>query len=175
MRIEEREVSTMKHRHVFSAASLTTVQAALQAARTAGVPDADLSLIARSDIELQSIPDDRLDGTTDTVPAAIRGAVGGGAVGLLAGVVAAVVPLLGITVAGAALIVALGAAVGTWTAALVGSLAPNEVRRTFEEEIASGHILLIIDAEQEALAAASQAAIAAGVRMLPFEGVSAAA
>jgi uncharacterized membrane protein len=163
----------MKHRHVFSAPNLSTAHAALQAARAAGVPDPDLSLIARSDIELQSIPDDRLDGTTDTVPAALRGAVGGGAVGLLAGVLAAVVPPLGITVAGAALIAALGAAVGTWTAALIGSSVPSEVRRTFEEEIAAGRILLVIDAERDALAAASQAAVAAGARMLPFEGVSA--
>lgn len=83
-------------------------------------------------------------------------------------------PPLGITVASAALIAALGAAVGTWTAALIGSSVPNEVRRTFEEEIAAGRILLIIDAEQGALASGSQAAVAVGARMLPFESVSAA-
>src|SRR5215213_964805 len=80
--------SAMKLRHVYSAPDLATATRALQAARSAGIDNDDLSLIARSDIELDAIPDERKDVKTDTLPAAARGALGGGAAGLLAGLVA---------------------------------------------------------------------------------------
>ena len=50
----------MKIRHVYSTPNLTTAKAALAAARGEGISDADLLLVARSDIELECIPDDRL-------------------------------------------------------------------------------------------------------------------
>ena len=82
----------MKTRHVFSTPNLETAQAALAAAREAGVEDNDLLLVARSDIELESIPDNRQEADTDLMPAALRGAGYGGATGLLAGLVAFAIP-----------------------------------------------------------------------------------
>lgn len=162
----------MKHRAVFSAPDLSTAQTALAAARAHGIADEDLSLIARRDIELEAIPDDKIDASTDFVPAAIRGAVGGGGVGLIAGLVAVTIPPLGVTLAGAALLTAIGAMVGTWSSALMGSAIPNETRRVFEDEIDSGRILVVVDAEQETLSAVAPAIERSGVKPLPFEGLS---
>ena len=163
----------MQTRHVFSVPDLSTAQDAVRVAREAGLGTDNISLIARQDIELDSIPDRYKDASTDFMPAALRGAATGGAAGLLAGLVAVVFPPLGVTLAGAALLTAGGAAVGTWVFALVGSTVQDPVRRKFEEEIDSGRILVVLDAEDEQLVAAETALRALGATPLPYEGTTA--
>jgi len=163
----------MKTRRVYSTPDVASAQRALQAARGAGVGNDDLSLIARSDIELESIPDERKEAKTDFLPAVARGAAGGGAAGLLAGLVAVAIPPLGITLAGVGVMAVAGALVGSWSSALVGATVPDPVRRRFEEEIESGRILLVIDAEEPVLAPADTAIRATGAALLPYEAASA--
>lgn len=163
----------MKHRHVFSAPDVATARDAMAAARGVGVSDDDLSLAARADIELDSIPDHSKEAPTDFKHAAVRGAAAGGATGLLAGLAAVAFPPLGITLAGAALMAVGGAAVGTWVAALVGSTVEDPVRRRFEEEIEAGRVLLIVDADEEAWPAVAAAISGSGATELPFDGASA--
>ncbi|MBN6151321.1 hypothetical protein JR065_13310 [Xanthomonas sp. AmX2] len=164
----------MKLRRVYSTPDVATATRVLQAARSAGVDNDDLSLIARGDIELQAIPDDRKDAKTDFVPAAARGALGGGAAGLLAGLVAIAVPPLGITLAGAGVMTLAGALVGTWSSALVGATVADPVRRTFEEEIEAGRILVVIEGETAQLERADPAMVSAGATALPYEAAAAA-
>ena len=99
----------MKLRHVFSTPDLPTAQRALEAARDGGVLDDDILLVARSDIEIESIPDERKEADTDLMPAAARGAGYGAGAGLLAGLVAVAIPPLGVTMAGAAAATVAGA------------------------------------------------------------------
>jgi hypothetical protein len=162
----------MKTRHVFATTGVPAAHAAMGAAREHGIEDHDLSLIARSDIELENIPDERKQVTMDFVPAALRGTVTGGAAGLLAGLVALAIPPLGVTLAGAGAIGLLGAMVGTWSSALVGASIPDEVRRTFEREIEEGRILLVIDGEERLLPEAEAAILATGARALPYEATT---
>ncbi len=159
----------MKTRHVFSTPDLITAQAAMTAARGAGVDDNDLLLVARSDIELESIPDDRKEADTDMLPAALRGVGYGGATGLLAGLTAFAIPPLGVTLAGAAAIGVLGAMVGCWASALVGASLPDPIRRKFDAEIQAGKILVVVDGSKELLSAAEPAIVRAGAMVLPFE------
>lgn len=163
----------MKKRRVYRTTDVTTAQRGLQAARAGGIADDDLSLIARSDIELENIPEHRKEASTDFKPAALKGAVGGGAAGLLAGLVAVAVPPLGLTLAGAGVTALAGAAVGGWASALVGSSVPDPVRRAFEEEIAAGRILLVVDGDDAALDRVEPAITDAGAQPLPFEQPSA--
>lgn len=164
----------MKTRHVFVVPDIAHARTALRAAREAGVPDDNLSLIARSDIELKAIHDRRKDATSDFMPAALRGAVIGGAAGLLAGLATLAFPGLGVTWVGVALMLVGGAAVGTWASALVGSSVEDPVRRRFEQEIRAGKILLVIDAENDArLPIAEAAVLATGAAVLPYETPSA--
>lgn len=163
----------MKTRHVFSTPDLDTAQAAMAAARAAGVGDHGLLLVARSDIELESIPAERQEADTDMLPAAMRGIGYGGATGLLAGLVAFAVPPLGITLAGAAAIGVVGAMVGCWASALVGASLPDPIRRKFDGEIRAGNILLVVDAEAGVAAAAERAVVAAGASPLPYEAATA--
>jgi hypothetical protein len=159
----------MKMRHVYSAPDLSVAHAAMDAARQAGIADGDISLIARSDIELEAIPDDRKVVEGDFYPAAVRGVTGGAAVGLLAGLVAVAVPPLGLTLAGVAATTLTGAAIGGWATALAGSVVPDPVRRAFEGEIEEGNILVVLDAEKETLDRAVPLITESGARSLPFE------
>ncbi len=162
----------MRQRRVFSVNDVAAAETAVATARACGAADEDVSLIARSDIELRQIPDDRINVESDLMPAAMRGAAGGGAMGLLAGIAAISVPPIGITVAGVALLTLAGAAVGTWSSALVGSSVPNPIRRHFEAEIESGRVLVVVDAEEEALPRIEAMLTAGGARLLPFEATS---
>ncbi|MCX7514271.1 hypothetical protein [Frateuria sp. STR12] len=158
----------MKTRCVFSTTDLAAARAAMAAARQAGIPDDDISLIAREDIELQHIPDHLMVGRTDFYPAAARGAACGGGTGVLLGLIAVAVPPLGVTLAGATAIALAGAAVGCWTGALVGTDVPDAVHRKFKGDIEAGRILVVIDATRERLAAACPSLLATGARHLPL-------
>ncbi|SDQ61460.1 hypothetical protein [Pseudoxanthomonas sp. CF125] len=163
----------MQTRHVFSVPDLAAAQDALRVAREAGLTDDNLSLIARADIELDSIPDLLKDAATDFMPAALRGAGTGAAVGLVAGLVAMAFPLLGVSAAGVALLTIGGAAIGTWVSALLGSTVDDPVRRKFEQEIKAGRILVVLDAEDPQLPAAEAALLGIGAARLPYEGTTA--
>jgi hypothetical protein len=163
----------MQTRHVFSVPDLSAAEEALRVARQAGLTNENLSLIARSDIELDSIRDSHKDAATDFMPAALRGAATGGAVGLMAGLAAVAFPPLGVTLAGAALLTVGGAAVGTWVSALVGSTVEDPVRRKFEQEIKAGRVLVVLDAEDPQLPAAEAALLRIGAVRLPYEGTTA--
>jgi hypothetical protein len=159
----------MKTRHVFATRDLATAHAAIQAALDQGIPHDDVSLIAKGEIEMDAVPDALKESETDFKQGALRGAVGGGAAGLVAGLVGVAFPPLGLTLAGAGALALAGAAVGTWSAALVGSSVPDPVRRTFEEEIEGGSVLVVIDAEPSLLERADAAVLATGARALPYE------
>jgi len=158
----------MKTRCVFSTPDLATARAAMAAARQGGIPDDDISLIAREDIELQQIPDHLMTGRTDFYPAAARGVACGGGSGVLLGLIAMVVPPLGVTLAGATAIALAGAAVGCWTGALIGTDVPDSVHRKFKREIDDGRILVVLDASKERLTAACPAVLASGAQHLPL-------
>lgn len=163
----------MHVRHVFSTPDLPTAQAVLDAARAGGLTDHCLSVVARSDIEMESVHADLQEAETDFIPAALRGAGYGGAVGLLAGLVAVAVTPIGITLAGAAAVAAGGALLGSWTSSIVGGALPDPVRAKFDDEIKAGRILVLIDASREKLADIEPAMLAAGATPLPFESTTA--
>jgi len=159
----------MKNRHVFSTPNVESAKTVMQAARAAGIPEDDISLIARADIELEATPEQHKEAGSDFYPAALRGVVGGGAIGLLAGLVAVAIPPVGITVAGVAGLTIAGALTGGWSGALTGASVPDPVRRKFEDEIEAGRILVVLDGDNEVLARAEPALTRAGGTMLPFD------
>lgn len=160
----------MTHKRVYSATTGEQVVRAVDLARASGLDENEISLIARSDIELEAIPDSFKSAETDLVPAAARGAGYGAVAGTLAGLAAAVFPPLGLTVAGAMLGGgAAGALVGSWASALVGASLPDPVRRQFESEIEAGRILVVIDADDEHQAMLAPQFADAGLKRLEYE------
>lgn len=163
----------MKMRHVFVTRDVLQARDALVALREQGVGVDDVSLVARSDIELDRIPDDLKEADTDFLPAAMRGMGVGGAAGLLAGLAAVVFTPVGITLAGAAAVGALGALVGGWSSALMGSALPDPVRQQFDDEISAGRILVLVDAEPDVQPRLQPALEAVGARRLDYEAPAA--
>ncbi|GAB3309631.1 hypothetical protein [Luteimonas notoginsengisoli] len=163
----------MKTRHVFVTDTVADAIAAVAAARRSGIGENDISLIADSAIEMQEVPDELRNAESDFMPAAARGAMAGGSVGLLGGLVGVVVPPIGLTIVGVAATTLIGAAVGSWVTSLIGSMVPDEVHRRFESEIRAGRILLVVDETPEAMAAAEAALREAGAEQLPYEATSA--
>lgn len=163
----------MKTRHVFVADSLPVATAAIAAARRAGIGEHDISLVADSSIEMEDIPADLRNAENDFMPAAARGAIAGGSAGLLGGVVGVVVPPVGLTIAGVAMTTLIGAAVGSWVTALIGSMVPDEVHRRFDAQIRAGRILIVVDETPQVMAAAEAALREAGAEQLPYEAASA--
>ncbi|MFC3551384.1 hypothetical protein ACFOLC_10220 [Lysobacter cavernae] len=163
----------MKLRHVFSTPDLDAAQAVMNTARNAGIRDDDILLVARSDIELDAIPNERKEADTDLLPAALRGAAYGGGAGLLAGLAAVVLTPIGLTLAGAAAAAVAGALVGSWASALVGSSLPDPIRRKFDAEIQAGRILVVLDGSKELLTQIEPSLVQAGATPLPYEATKA--
>lgn len=163
----------MKTRHVYSTPDVAAAELAVQALRHAGIPEEGISLIARHDIEVKQIDDDRIERRSDFAQGAIKGVVGGTGSGLLVGLIAMVVPPLGLTLAGVGALTLAGAAVGTWTGMLAGSSVPGSVRQKFEDEITAGRVLLVVDGDDEQLAAAEAALRPLDATQLPFDTLTA--
>jgi len=164
----------MKIRHVFSTRDVAQARSAVAALREQGILVDDISLVARSDIELERVPDVLKEADSDFLPAAMRGIGLGGATGLLAGLAAVVFTPVGITLAGAAPVGALGALVGGWSSALMGSALPDPVRQQFDDEISAGRILVLVDGDEATQSRVSDALAALGVQRLDYEAPTAA-
>lgn len=163
----------MKTKHIYLAHDIASATAAVCRARGLGVDEHDIALIARADIEMEELPERYRNASTDFAPAAVKGALAGGTAGLVAGLIAVAIPGLGVTLAGAAAIAAVGAAAGTWSSGLMGSALPDPVRRRFEDEIAAGRILVAIDATEAEHPRIAAAMAETGLARLPFEESSA--
>lgn len=159
----------MKTRHVYSTRDLDMARAAMQAARESGVTEDGLTLVARSDIELDAIPNDHKLADSDSTPAAIKGVVAGGATGLLLGLAAVVLTPVGLTLAGAGIAALAGAGIGGMASTIVGSALPDPIRQKFDDEIKAGRILVVIDADDATQAAVDEALQRTGATRLPFE------
>lgn len=158
----------MKTRRVFSAPDIDTAEEALNAAIRAGIRPDHTALVGQSAIEMALVPDLQKEASpTDFVPAALRGIAGGGAIGLLGGLLGMAVPAVAIPVTGVVLTTLVGATVGGWSAALAGSAVPSDIRRDYEKEIEAGRLLVVIDEEDETvLERASEAVAATGTERL---------
>jgi hypothetical protein len=168
-RVSSRWKAAMMKRHVFATTSLPIAEAVVCTAREHGVGEGCICLEARSDVERAWINDERKNVSMDFIPAAWHGTLGGAAAGFLIGLIALMVPHLGVTFAVVMVTTMVGALMGTFASALVGSTIPDEVRRKFRRELEAGQILVVIDAEPEAFAALESDIARAGGRRLSFE------
>jgi len=163
----------MKTRHVFMIDTVPAATAAVAAARSAGIEDGDITLVANQDIEMGAIPNELRNAHSDFIPAALRGSMTGAAMGLIGGLIGMMIPATGLTLIGVALTTLLGATIGTWVSAMVGSSVPDAVHRRFASEIESGRILIVIDETDKVMAAAEAALLDAGASRLSYESFSA--
>ena len=125
----------MKTRHVYAVRDRPQLEAALRGVRACGVADDDLAIVARHDIELAVDPDALHDEQ-------------GRLTGLIAGLNAVAVPVLGISIA--------------------GEDAEQDVRDQFAQRIERGEILLVVEAAPEMRNAVNGVLVAEGAEELPL-------
>ena len=106
-----------------------------------------IHVIAGKGIPLEALPQAGLAQSSDVLPALARGTAAGAVTGMLAGLVALAFPPVGLTIAGGAVvaITLAGAGFGAWMATMVGVDLPNTRLKRFEEAIARGELLMMVD------------------------------
>jgi hypothetical protein len=114
----------------------------------ARIEERHIHVLAREGTPLEDLPEAKLAQSSDLIPSLERGAAAGGLTGLLAGVVAVTFPPAGLVLGGGALlgIALFGAGFGAWMSSMVGVGIPNSRLAQFQDAIARGELLLMIDA-----------------------------
>lgn len=115
-----------------------------------GVDERHIYAIARSSTLLEDLPDGGAE-DNDFIPAFKRGIAMGGATGMFAGLLAITFPPTGIIVGGGAVLLlsAMGASMGGLLTGMAGASFPNSRLRAFEQDIAEGKILIMVDVADE--------------------------
>jgi hypothetical protein len=108
-------------------------------------------VVARDGTPMGELPEADLLHSSNLLKSAGRGGITGGAVGLLAGLLAMTIPPAGIIIGGGAVagITIAGSGFGAWTASMIGISGPNSQVEAFEDAIKAGEILIMVDAPKE--------------------------
>jgi len=93
------------------------------------------------------LPEANLLQESDFVPAVERGLAIGGATGILAGIAAVTIPGAALALGGGAIlgIGLAGAGVGAWMSGMIGVSVPSSRLKEFENAIAEGNLLMMVD------------------------------
>jgi len=126
----------------------TSAKAIVDELLLARVEERHIHLVAKDHDSLikEHLPEASLLEESDFVPALERGMAVGGATGLVAGLAVLILPT-GLIVGGGALLATslLGAGMGAWISSMIGISAPNSRLKKFEEALATGNLLMLID------------------------------
>lgn len=117
----------------------------------AKVGERHIHVIAKRDTPLEELPEANLLQKSDFIPAVEQGLAVGGTAGMLAGLVAVVLPPASTVIAGGILLATTlaGASVGAWASGMVGMSIGNRRIKEFEDAIEAGHFLVLVDVSSD--------------------------
>jgi hypothetical protein len=119
---------------------------------TNGIDETHISVIAKRDKPLKDLPEATKLEKSDWVPALQRGVAIGGSIGLFAGMAALAFQPAGLIIGGGALLLGStvgGATFGAWASSLIGISTPNTQLEKFEDAVANGQILMLVDVPKQ--------------------------
>ncbi len=109
-----------------------------------------IHVMARSGTSMGGLPEANIMQKSDLVYGLEKGLLIGGFTGIIAGVIATLLPTVGLGGGGLILACALaGAAIGAWASGMIGSDVINSRVKPFEEAIEKGEYLLMIDVPKD--------------------------
>jgi hypothetical protein len=115
------------------------------------IEDGHIHVLARDGMPLEGLHEASILQKTDIVHGAETGLAIGGALGIAAGLVAILFPPAGVSLELVTILVTalIGAAFGAWVSSMIASSVPNSRLRTFEDGIAAGRVLMMVDAPSD--------------------------
>ena len=131
----------------FLAPNVASAKAIVSDLLLARIDERHMHVLAKEGTPLEDLPEAKLAQASDLIPSLERGAAAGGLTGLLAGLVAVSFPPAGVVLGGGALlgIALFGAGFGAWMSSMVGVGIPNSRLAEYQEAIAKGELLMMID------------------------------
>jgi hypothetical protein len=117
----------------------------------AKVEERHIHVIAKRGTPLEELPEASLLQKSDFIPAVEQGLAVGGTAGMLAGLVAVILPPASTVIAGGILLATTlaGASVGAWASGMVGMSVGNRRIKEFEDAIEAGHFLVLVDVSSD--------------------------
>lgn len=122
----------------------------------ARITEHNIHFVAREGAALEGLHMANVLQTSDLVEAAQYGALIGSGLGAAGGVAAAFAFDPGSPAAVVIGVAALGAMLGTWSSSMIGSSTPSRRLKRFEQAVAEGQYLLIVDVPQMRIAEIEQ-------------------
>lgn len=113
----------------------------------AKIDEKHIHIIAKRNTSLEDLPEASLLQKSDFIPAVEQGLAIGGSAGMLAGLVAVILPPASTVIAGGILLTStiVGAGVGAWASGMVGMSIGNRRIKEFEDAIEAGKFLVLVD------------------------------
>ncbi|AEJ03058.1 putative transmembrane protein [Nitrosomonas sp. Is79A3] len=114
----------------------------------ARIDEKHIHVIAKRNTPLEDLPEATLLQKSDFVPAVEQGLAVGGSTGMLAGLIAIMLPPASTVIAGGILLATtvVGASVGAWVSGMVGMSIGNRRIKEFEDAVEAGKFLVLVDA-----------------------------
>ncbi len=117
----------------------------------ARVEERHIHVIAKQGTPMEDLPEARLAQRSDLIPALERGAVIGGATGIVAGIIAVTFPPAGLILGGGAIAATglAGVGVGALMSGMIGVDVPNSRIQQFQDAIDQGELLMMADVPKD--------------------------
>lgn len=136
----------MRRRLYFILPDLASAEQTLRDLLLARIEIGHIHCLAKRDLPIGELPEANFLQKTDVIHGAVTGIALGGLLGITAGALVVAFPPGGSLPLGTVLITALlGAGFGVWAASMVGTSLPNSRLAVFEQRIAEGRILMMVD------------------------------
>lgn len=135
----------------FLSPDITTTKKIVDDLLLARIEEKHIHVIAKSGTPLEDLPEANLLQKSDFIPAVEQGIALGGSTGMLAGLVAVILPPASTVIAGGVILATTlaSAGVGAWLGGMVGMNVGNRQIKEFEGAIEAGELLVLADVPRE--------------------------
>ena len=137
----------MRQRLYFTLPDVESAKQTVNDLLLARIEERYIHVVAKDDISLEGLHEASIIEKSDIVHGAEVGLIIGGLVGLVAGIIVLISPPEGISLKLVTVLITalIGAAFGAWVSSMKASSIPNSRLKAFEDEIAAGRILMMVD------------------------------
>jgi hypothetical protein len=144
----------MRRRLYFLLPDLPSARKTMDDLLLARIDEGHIHFIGPQDADMSGLHPANVLQSSDLIPAAQHGLVIGGGIGILAGLAAAMYPIVGDTPqwGAVAVLAILGGAFGAWASSMIGVSIPSSRLKRFEAATRRGEFLVMVDVPRSRIA-----------------------